>query len=217
METEKSRSLSKGQKVALWIALVWLLFCILGAIGNSWFFIMVVCIGLFAAIICIFKKMIDAKYAWTVFAVSLIIPFVMIGALASPEEGNTKQEIEKGKGSKDVVKEEPKNSKSIDKTEKKQEPVLSAKEKEIAEVGYKKGILYGYAGADNNEFSNMLDIADHVEGLDEKVNEVMEEMAGREYDNEFNTPSNAEEKKLKKIYIENFIKGMNETMDALGN
>lgn len=140
----------------------------------------------------------------------------MIGTLASSEDDTTehkKQEEQKSTVITENAKESAKKKTEI--VEKKQDSQLSPKEKEVADAGYKKGSLYGMAGSDNNEFSNMLDLADHVDGMDSKVDEVLEEMAGHEYDNEYNTPSNSEQEKLKKIYIDNFIKGMNETMDAM--
>ena len=221
MGTEMIRSLSKGQKVALWVAVVWLLFCLLGAFGNSWYFVILACIALLAAIFCLFKNRLDAKYAWTVFAVSLILPFVMAGASAdTKDDSSTKQEAEKVERPKDAVKsgnKEKSTKEQTEKAEKEQEPQLSSKEKEVAEAGANQGALFGMAGASNEEFSNMLDMADYVDGMDDKVNEIFEEMAGGEYNKQYGAPTNAEEKKLKRIYIEHFIKAMNNTMDGMDN
>lgn len=74
MGTEMTNNLSKVKKMALWIAFVWLLFCLLGAFGNSWYFLIVVCLALLAAIICLFKGLLNAKYAWTVFVISFFYP-----------------------------------------------------------------------------------------------------------------------------------------------
>ena len=92
---------------------------------------------------------------------------------------------------------------------------LSPKEQEIADAGYKKGSMFGMVGASNEYLSNMLDMADYVDGMDEKVNEMYDNMAGDDYDREYGTPSTEEEKKLKRIYIDNFIKGMNNAMDGM--
>ena len=54
MESE-IRNLSKGQRVALWVAFTWVLFCLLGAFGNGWFLLIVICLALLAAICCLFK------------------------------------------------------------------------------------------------------------------------------------------------------------------
>lgn len=215
MESGTIRNLSKVQKIALWIALLWLLFCFLGSFGEGWYILIVVCIVLFATIFCLFKGKLDAKYAWATFAVSLILPFFMIGFLVDSGKGEAKNSIEKKEEQKaaSVVKEQKKSE--VAEEEKPKEAELSSKEKEFADAGYKKGTLYGMAGANNNEFSDMLDMADKVAGMEDKVNDVMEEMAGRVYDTEYDAPSNAEQEKLKKIYIENFIKGMNDTMDAM--
>ena len=217
MESETTHSLSKIQKIALGVALVWLLFCFLGGIIDSWYLLIVVCIALMAAIFCLFKRQLDAKYGWAVFVASLILPFVIIGVLANTDKNTAEQAVEK--------KSEPKKSGSTkestkDKSEKekdKQEPKLSPKEQAVANAGYKKGSMYGMAGASNEEFSNMLDLADYVDGMDDKVTEMFEQMAGDEYDREYHAPTNAEEKKLKKIYIEHFIEAMNGTMDAMDN
>lgn len=207
MELETTHSLSKGKKIALWLALVWLVFCLLGAISDGWYLLIVVCVALMATIFCLFKSHLDAKYTWAVFATSLILPFVIIGVLASSEENISEQAVEK--------KEKDRSEKVKEKRE--QEPKLSPKEQEVANAGYKKGTMFGMAGASNEDFSNMLDLADNVDDMDDKVTEVFEQMAGDEYDREFNAPTNAEERKLKKIYIEHFIKAMNGTMDSMDN
>ena len=218
---EMINSLSKWQKVALWIAFVWLLFCLLCALGNSWYFVMLVCIALLAAILCLFRNKLDAKYAWTVFAVSLILPFIMVGASAdSTDNIPTNQKEDKVEHPKGAVKSDN-TEKSIKEQTKKVEKgngsQLSPKEQEIAKAGEKQGIMFGMAGASNEGFSNMLDMADYVKEMDDKVSEMFEEMAGGEYDKQYGTPSNAEERKYKKIYIEHFIKAMNNTMDAMDN
>lgn len=220
MESETPRSLSKGQKIALGVALVWLLFCFFGGIIDSWYLLIVVCIALMAAIFCLFMRQLDAKYAWAIFAISLILPFVIIGVLASSDENTTEQTVEKKAEAKTTDKSGNTKESSMDKSEKekdKQEPKLSPKEQEVANAGYKKGSMFGMAGASNEEFSNMLDLADYVDGMDDKVTEMFEQMAGNEYDREYHAPTNAEEKKLKKIYTEHFIEAMNGTMDAMDN
>lgn len=217
MESE-IRNLSMVQKIALWLAFIWVLFCFLGALGNGWFLIIVVCLALLAAIICLFKYILDAKYAWAVFAVSLILPFVMIGASADADDESAKQGAEEAVDKKAVKSEDSKKTKkATEKVEKKKDLQPSPKEKEIADAGYKKGSMFGMAWASNEEFSNMLDLADYVDGMDDQLNEMLEEMAGDEYDKEFNQPTSAEEKKLKRLYIENFIKAMNGTMDVMDN
>ena len=218
MESETPRSLSKGQKIALGVALAWLLFCFLGGIIDSWYLLIVVCIALMAAIFCLFMRQLDAKYGWAVFATSLILPFVIIGVLANSDENTPEQAIEEKEEPKTADKSESIKEPSKDNSEKEeQEPKLSPKEQEVANAGYKKGSMYGMAGASNEEFSHMLDLADYVDGMDDKVTEMFEQMAGDEYDREYHAPTNAEEKKLKKIYIEHFIEAMNGTMDAMDN
>lgn len=220
MESETPRSLSKGQKIALGVAFVWLLFCFFGGIIDSWYLLIVVCIALMAAIFCLFMRQLDAKYGWAVFATSLILPFVIIGVLANSDENTAEQAVEKKAEAKTTDKSGNTKEPSKDKSEKekeKEEPKLSPKEQAVANAGYKKGSMYGMAGASNEEFSNMLDLADYVDGMDDKVTEMFEQMAGNEYDREYHAPTNAEEKKLKKIYIEHFIEAMNGTMDTMDN
>ena len=218
MESETTRSLSKGQKIALGVALAWLLFCLMGGFIDSWYLLIVVCIALMAAIFCLFMRQLDAKYGWAVFATSLILPFVIIGVFANSDENTAEQAVEKKEEPKTADKSESIKEPSKDNSEKEeQEPKLSPKEQEVANAGYKKGSMYGMAGASNDEFSNMLDLADYVDGMDDKVTEMFEQMAGNEYDREYHAPTNAEETKLKKIYIENFIKAMNGTMDTMDN
>lgn len=217
MESE-IHNLSKGQRVALWVAFTWVLFCLLGAFGNGWFLLIVICLALLAAICCLFKRILDAKYAWAVFAASIIIPGATIGALTDPEDSTPKQTVEKQEDPKTPAKKEaPQKSTEAkaEKEEKEQESPLSPREKEVANAGFKRGIMFGMAGASNEEFSNMLDAADYLDDLGKEVDKMYQEMAGREYDNEYNAPTNAEEEKLKKIYIENFRKGMESTMEGM--
>lgn len=222
MDTEQKKDLSKVQKITLVLVLLWLFFLLMGGLFDNSFLVTAVCIALIAAIICLFTQKLDAKYAWAVFVVSLILPTVVIGALSEPkDESISKQSEEKMERPKEAA-----NTKYTKKTskettgkvvKKKQEPQMSAKEQEVANAGAKQGTMFGMAGAGNEEFSNMLDMADYVDGMDDKINKMLEEMAGREYDNQYGSPTNAEEKKLKKIYIKHFIEALNDTMDGMDN
>lgn len=214
-----TRSLSKGQKIALWIAFVWVLSILFGAIGKSLYSIVAVCVVLLAVILCSLKNIIGAKYAWKVFAVSLILPSVMVGIWDSPKDNSSakqevKQEEQPKEGDKAKDADKPTNEQT-EKVEKKQESQQSPKEKEMAEAGANQGALFGMVGASDEGFSNMLDLADYVEGMDDTVDKMFNEMAGREYDNQYGAPTNAEEEKLKKIYVEHFIKAMNNAMDGM--
>lgn len=219
MESE-IRNLSTGKKIALWLALVWVVFCLLGAFGNSWYLVILVCLAMLAAIFCLFKNILDAKYTWIVFAASLILPFMTIGFSVDPEENDAvEQTVENKEEVKTQVEEKAKKEKKEEKKEKEekeQERQMSTKEQEVANAGFKRGTMFGMAGSSADGFSDMLDLADYV-GMNEKVDEILEQMAGDEYDREFQAPTSPEEKKLKKIYIENFIKAMNGTMDTMDN
>lgn len=94
---------------------------------------------------------------------------------------------------------------------------LSSREKEIADAGAHQGTLFGMAGANNEGFANIHDASDYMGEMGDKYNEMLEEMAGSEYDKAYNSPSNSEEEKLRKIYIEHFLKAFNSAMDAMGN
>lgn len=218
MEQESTRNLSKGQKIALWFALLWLVSSVFGGLTENWIILVVVSIALIAAVCCVFKNIIDVKYAWAVFAVSIILPSIIIGVLDDSKDIKDKESVVKKESKTAVASDKStQNGSGATKEEKSKESSISPREKEIAEAGRHQGTLFGAAGTNNNEFSAMLDMADLSEDMEDKVNEMFEEMAGGEYDKEYGSPSNAEEKKLKKIYIENFIEAMNNTMDALGD
>lgn len=218
MEEESTRNLSKGQKIALWFALFWLVSSVYGGLTENWIILVVVSIALIAAVCCVFKNIIDVKYAWAVFAVSIILPSIIIGVLDDSKGIKDKESVVKKESKAAVASDKStQNGSGATKEEKSKESSISPREKKIAEAGRHQGTLFGAAGTNNNEFSAMLDMADLSEDMEDKVNEMLEEMAGGEFDKEYGSPSNAEEKKLKKIYIENFIEAMNNTMDALGD
>lgn len=218
MEQESTRNLSKGQKIALWFALLWLVSSVFGGLTENWIILVVVSIALIAAVCCVFKNIIDVKYAWAVFAVSIILPSIIIGVLDDSKGIKDKESVVKKESKAAVASDKStQNGSGATKEEKSKESSISPREKEIAEAGRHQGTLFGAAGTNNNEFSAMLDMADLSSDMEDKVNEMLEEMAGGEYDKEYGSPSNAEEEKLKKIYIENFIEAMNNTMDALGD
>lgn len=139
-----------------------------------------------------------------------VLALFAIGFVSSDEDENTSNQNTETS----IQTEEEKESMSESEVK---ESSMTPKEQEMANAGYKKGTMFGMAGASNEEFSNMLDLADLVDGMDDKVKEMFEQMAEDEYDKEYHAPTNAEEEKLKNIYIENFIKGMNETMNAMDN
>lgn len=146
------------------------------------------------------------KYFWTMGVVALFA----IGFAASDEEESAKEQSAKSKDSTEMVDEKKESPQK-----EKEKPKLSPKEQSIADAGYSKGSMYGMAGAGNESFSNALDMADYIEGGQEQINKMLETLAGDEYDMEYHAPTTAEERKLKKIYIEYFLKGMNGTMDSM--
>ncbi len=215
MESMEKNNLSAFQKIVLSVLVVLLLFVVLGSYANGETLIAFICLCLVGIITGLLLGKIDKKYTWSIVAVSIIVPIVA-GAISASSEGDTsdsnnlKQEMTKEK-----VKTENKSSSKDSKQQ-----TLSPKEKEVADAGYNKGSMFGMAADDNAEFKNMLDLAEHVDGMEDKANELLERVAGQQYDIDYHAPNNEADKRLKRIYVENFIKGMNETMetmDKLGN
>lgn len=145
------------------------------------------------------------KYLYSV----LVMALFAIGFAASDENENDKKTVV-------VENVDSLASEDEDVSKRTYEP-LSTKEKEVAEAGSNQGTLFGMAGVNNESFSNIHDAADNMGELGDKYNEVLEEIAGKEYDKVYNSPTNTEEEKLKKIYIEYFIEAFNNTMDVMGN
>lgn len=143
------------------------------------------------------------KFFWTL----VVMAVFAVGFAASDEEDGSSADSSK-------TQVETKKSENKDKIEAPKQQ-LSPKEKEVADAGRKRGSLFGMSADDNEELKTMLDMAEYVDGMDEKIEKIFGEMAGNDYDNEYSAPTNAEENKLKKIYIENFIKSMNETMETM--
>lgn len=146
------------------------------------------------------------KYLFT----ALVVAIFAIGFVASDEEDSAKEQSAKVKESKEVVDKKKGSTKK-----KKSAPKLSPKEQAIADAGYKKGAMYGMAASSDEEYSNMLDLVEGADGMEDEINKIWREEAGRQYDIEYNTPTTPEEEKLKNIYIENFLKAMNGTMDTM--
>lgn len=94
-------------------------------------------------------------------------------------------------------------------------PTLSPKEQEIADAGYETGTLFGMVGGSLDGLSDMINAVNYINAMENKPGEVIREIAGKQYDEKYQAPSNATEEKLKKIYVENYIRGMNKAMRAL--
>lgn len=119
-------------------------------------------------------------------------------------EENAKQELEK-------INQEAK------KTDKKKDNIslLEGEEREMADAGYKNGQLYGMAGSANDALAGVHIISENVDELGDKFNELVEKMAGDEYDKAYDVPTNTNQENLKKIYIKYFVKGFTETMKSM--
>ena len=210
---------SSIQKFFLGVLVVLLPVIIIGSLSDGWLLSAFVSSCFLAAIIYLMLGKIDRKYTWITIIAAFVIPFSTVGFSADKQDNkkseievsNKKESEEEGQKTDTELKSETKNVENKTKETDK----LSLKEQEIADAGYKKGAMAGYAATENEEFSNMLDLADQIEGMEDKVNEMIEQMASQQYELEFNAPSNIEEEKLKKLYIEYFKKGMDDTMDAM--
>ena len=217
MASKNKNGLSTVQKVVLSTLVVFLLFMLLGAMLSGDIFAALVCANFAVVIVCILLGKIDKKYTWPIVGTGLVLFF--IAAALSNGDNNTKKEkavaSEQTITDKTTFQNEAKNKEDKVKEESNSIKELSQKEKEVAETGTKQGTQFGMAGAFADGFSDMVDMADYVEGMEDKINEILEDMAGGEYDKMYGAPTNAEEKKLKKIYIEHFIEAMNNTMDAM--
>lgn len=146
------------------------------------------------------------KYLFT----TLVMAIFVIGFTASTEEESSKEQPSQTKETKEMVDEKKENT-----PKKKSVPKLSPKEQAVADAGYEKGTMFGMAASSDEQYSNMLDLVEGADGMEDEINKMWSEEAGRQYDIEYNTPTTPEEEKLKKIYIENFMKAMNGTMDAM--
>lgn len=216
---EKSNGLSSIQKFVFGVLIVFLLFVIFGSLSDGMLLAAFVSSCFLAIIICLLLGKIDKKYAWISIIAAIIIPLLSVGLSADNQEqkesgtevSSQKEAVEEGQKTDTEQKAETRDINNKTKETNK----LSSKEQEIADAGYKKGSMAGYAAAENEEFSNMLDLADQIDGMEDKVNEMIEQMASQQYELEFNAPSNLEEEKLKELYIEHFKKGMDDTMDAM--
>lgn len=216
---EKSNGLSSIQKFVFGVLIVFLLFVIFGSLSDGMLLAAFVSSCFLAIIICLLLGKIDKKYAWISIIAAIIIPLLSVGLSADNQEqkesgtevSSQKEAVEEGQKTDTEQKAETRDINNKTKETSK----LSSKEQEIADAGYKKGSMAGYAAAENEEFSNMLDLADQIDGMEDKVNEMIEQMASQQYELEFNAPSNLEEEKLKELYIEHFKKGMDDTMDAM--
>lgn len=99
------------------------------------------------------------------------------------------------------------------KSEQKVPKELTAKEREVAnnatEVGRAVGMALG-----GSELSNMIDAAENM-GHEDDLDNLYEKQAGDAYNKDYGVPSNAEEKRLKQIYVEHYLKAMEAAMEAM--
>lgn len=99
------------------------------------------------------------------------------------------------------------------KSEQKVPKELTAKEREVAnnatEVGRAVGMALG-----GSELSNMIDAAEDM-GHEDDLDNLYEKQAGDAYNKDYGVPSNSEEKRLKQIYVEYYLKAMEAAMEAM--
>lgn len=92
---------------------------------------------------------------------------------------------------------------------------LSPIEQEIADAGYKAGSLMGLMGGSIEGLSDMIKTANYMDAMSNNSGETIRKIAGDQYDTEYQAPSNTKEEDLKKIYVDNYVRGMNKAMRAL--
>ena len=168
--------------------------------GNFFAIIISACaLGVFGGL---YKGGISTKYTWASVIILPLMVFYTLGSDSKDNEHNPQSSVVEQK------QEDSKPSSDEKKKEEKKNHVeeRSPKEKEVANAAYNWGYAAGLS--DNSNLADMVDMADRVDGMKETVNKTLEDMAGSEYNREYGKPANAAEEKLKKIYIEEFIKGM---------
>lgn len=144
------------------------------------------------------------RIAYTV----IVLTIFSIGFSASNEENSKKQSVEAVK-SVDMVENKEPNIEEGTNTK------LSSKEKEIADAGYEAGSIIGMMGGSIEGLSDMIKAANYLDAMNNKSGETIRKIAADQYDTEYQAPSNDQEEKLKKIYVDNYIRGMNKAMRAL--
>ena len=73
----------------------------------------------------------------------------------------------------------------------------------------------GMVGGSLDGLSGMINAVNYMNAMENKPGDAIREIVGNQYDEEYQAPSNATEEKLKKIYVDNYIRGMNKAMRAL--
>ncbi|MBO7140178.1 MAG: hypothetical protein J6W19_06390 [Prevotella sp.] len=143
---------------------------------------------------------------------SLLTIFIMacfsVGFTASIEEENAKEKATDSLTT-EVEEEETPNDNELTTSE------LSPREKEIADAGYEAGTIMGMVGGSLDGLSGMINAVNYMNAMENKPGDAIREIVGNQYDEEYQAPSNATEEKLKKIYVDNYIRGMNKAMRAL--
>ena len=137
----------------------------------------------------------------------IILTIFSIGFSASDEENSQKQSVDDVK-SVDLVNKKKPNIEEETNTK------LSSKEKEIADAGYEAGSIIGMMGGSIEGLSDMIKTANYLDAMNNKSGETIRKIAADQYDREYQAPSNAKEEKLKRIYVDNFIRGMNKALRA---
>lgn len=125
----------------------------------------------------------------------------------SEKEQEKTEQVEDKVEKKEVAKPKKVETKKEIKKEVKKETALTAKEQEIANDGAQKGHLIGLGMGQNEGLQNSMDAMEKT-GRGDEVDNVLERMAGRDYDNYYGAPTNAEEKRLKQIFVKYYLEAM---------
>ena len=99
--------------------------------------------------------------------------------------------------------------------EKKKEGIITPntqEEKEIAEAGYKDGSEFALVGKLAG-VGGLLDLADAA-GVDANLNSAIKDAAISEYNERYDNPTTSKQKRLKDIYVQNFIEAFMSNSEA---
>lgn len=141
-----------------------------------------------------------------IFTTFLTIIFA-IGFIASMESENTKEQS--------VDSKVPLEVEDITTIESEEDTKLSTEEQKMADAGYEAGSIMGLAGSSLGGLSDMIKAVNYMDAMNNNSGETIRKIAAEQYDSEYQVPTNAKEERLKKIYVDNYIRGLNKTMKAM--
>jgi len=142
----------------------------------------------------------------SIFTTFLTIIFA-IGFIASMESENSKE--------KSVDSKVPLEVEELTTIEPEKVTQLSTEEQKIADAGYEAGSIMGLAGSSLGGLSDIIKTVNYMDAMNNNSGETIRKIAAEQYDSEYQVPTNAKEESLKKIYVDNYIRGLNKAMKAM--